>query len=1461
MPSRSTNPIAMAFNILEEYQKPVRGTLVASGCPGELQRKILSDLYATDEVYLSINRPYKRESGTFADFSARCNLHEQLKEMLPQFEKSNLYVHQVRAIESILDTYTTIISTGTGSGKTESFLIPIFDYCLKQRGIRGVKAVILYPINALAADQLQRIKKATGQQGITVGSFVGSTPQGERDRLINNPPDILITNYVMLDRLLTKERPRSMFERSTHTLRFLVVDEIHYYRGTKGANLCLLLRRLRTLCADKGQLVQIGASATLRQGGGYYSDNDQQQIETFARSLFGQEATQRFKFITPIYDDFHPEEGAVDPFPGTDQPPEDFSETQTHSEAIRKLADHLAGMPLPPYFPGRKQLDPLFQFAKRNLFLGQMREELQKKACTLDELTELFRRVYCDNHHREPRQPKQMVYAYLRLVNYLNFRHSSGAPSVPEALLDYRLHLILSNLEGKLTRCLRCGRYHDGQRKHCVSCNGLLFSVSKRQPDLCLARCNSYKLWPRLHRQDSDTRHTYTVLVQPLIEPPSSEAAQRFAIEPDLEAEEDDESYLLRTLRDDSEGVTILGLAEDDWLHELELEPRRLYWQNVQRVVDAVIIKPDTKIDAKMLAFIDNREKASGIRFRLRDEIAERTLTIWAAAQWAASGPLPLLTAYRRLAGQAQQYLHTIEETDDLLGEILREMPFWFARMLTRPDEYDSWQIRLDEGREKSLSAEERLLLREVFFPHGAIDRSAFNLTTGSEKLKHFYLEKYRVSTEYGLGLASVKEIGYDVTSLGEQGQIYRHVIEQLGAAHIEDLLLSLRNQGILVCKQSVGGMPFYQLNPAHLTLACSSQQALAAASDLPLAHIECHTADHTSKERADYEQRFSQGKIHALICTPTLEMGVDIGGLSCAAMIGFPPSPANYAQRAGRAGRNSMLRSATIIVLSSSGSSYDAYYAADPRKMIDGTISPPQFSLANTKLLAAHIYAYLLAGQQLGLLKSREKFSYRVERFIANDELELRSELGDEYEEMADFLREDMHRSAGQISDHEQGYRRGLFPDYGFRKDGVPLLDPAQLVFEKEDSEARILTRREPEEAVRKLVPGRIVYCGGRPVRVKQNQPRGDAYDDKAMDPEGQKFRAFRHFIAEERDEQYVYARRDLDALYLVRRELLVREPVAELQTQGPGYCRVHLIRKGTLYFINEGMLSFRESETGFPIAVPFHDQDGDYRVGATLTRDGLLLSLAEQILPPDTRANILAILLRSIPDYFNLDDGELRVASNVELFSPDTRVSASSQKYIFLYGHDESGLIPFERIFEHLSEFLKRHLQVLESCSCDDNGCYHCLLSFNSQYLTGTLSRQQAASFLRAYLEMSLLHPYITLNTPTPAQMDLLLKVNWRGRGEVQAENRLTGTTKMYVSEKGVQDQNTAIYETIHNALLGEATTGTRSVRILCNPSYIHDQLQGKAKVTKGQEAFFQVMLTLRTWENWTSIAERGK
>src|SRR5690606_16980579 len=133
----------------------------------------------------------------------------------------------------------------TGSGKTETFLIPILDHCLKHPGA-GVKAIIIYPMNALANDQVRRIKEIAGELGITHGLFTGATPDEERDAMRLEPPDILITNYVMLDWMLTRAKDQPIWERSRETLRYVVLDEIHTYRGNKATHLKYLLARLRS---------------------------------------------------------------------------------------------------------------------------------------------------------------------------------------------------------------------------------------------------------------------------------------------------------------------------------------------------------------------------------------------------------------------------------------------------------------------------------------------------------------------------------------------------------------------------------------------------------------------------------------------------------------------------------------------------------------------------------------------------------------------------------------------------------------------------------------------------------------------------------------------------------------------------------------------------------------------------------------------------------------------------------------------------------------------------------------------------------------------------------------------------------------------------------------------------------------------------------------------------------------
>ena len=144
----------------------------------------------------------------------------------------------------------TLVITGTGSGKTESFLYPVLDHAARARaeGQRGTKALLLYPMNALANDQADRLAKLLTSEpalaGVTAGIYTGESTGSvrkvtrdslvtDRDQMRADPPDILLTNYKMLDQLLLREEDREIWKRSATSLQYLVLDEFHTYDGAQ----------------------------------------------------------------------------------------------------------------------------------------------------------------------------------------------------------------------------------------------------------------------------------------------------------------------------------------------------------------------------------------------------------------------------------------------------------------------------------------------------------------------------------------------------------------------------------------------------------------------------------------------------------------------------------------------------------------------------------------------------------------------------------------------------------------------------------------------------------------------------------------------------------------------------------------------------------------------------------------------------------------------------------------------------------------------------------------------------------------------------------------------------------------------------------------------------------------------------------------------------------------------------
>lgn len=208
------------------------------------------------------------------------------------------YKHQVDAFRASAGRgKSVVLATGTASGKTESMALPILDGILKDRergATGGTKALFVFPLNALATDQRERLDRLASRIGVTVGTMNGLTPSTEKKRLRRDPPDVLITNFTMLEYMLLRPADRGFLGSS---LRYLALDEAHVYRGALGRDMGLLLHRLRLHLsqadADANQLRAFLASATL--GG---SDDE---VTRFASELTGIQPSE-FEVIWPTLD-------------------------------------------------------------------------------------------------------------------------------------------------------------------------------------------------------------------------------------------------------------------------------------------------------------------------------------------------------------------------------------------------------------------------------------------------------------------------------------------------------------------------------------------------------------------------------------------------------------------------------------------------------------------------------------------------------------------------------------------------------------------------------------------------------------------------------------------------------------------------------------------------------------------------------------------------------------------------------------------------------------------------------------------------------------------------------------------------------------------------------------------------------------------------------------------------------
>ncbi|MFM8422019.1 MAG: DEAD/DEAH box helicase, partial [Verrucomicrobiota bacterium] len=247
------------------------------------------------EPLIQVNPNYKRAQ-TVEQLVAEGLLHPRCADIFRNGQGASLqlFQHQQESLVKSRDGQGYVVTTGTGSGKSLSFFIPIFDRILREKDIDPrprTRAIVIYPMNALANSQLEEVGKfldrfGEGHSPIRVARYTGQEKTHERVAIAENPPDILLTNFMMLELILTRyeEVDRRVVEHC-EGLPFLVLDELHTYRGRQGADVALLVRRLRERFQAR-DMVCIGTSATMSSAGS--ADDRKAVVAGVASTLFGQ---------------------------------------------------------------------------------------------------------------------------------------------------------------------------------------------------------------------------------------------------------------------------------------------------------------------------------------------------------------------------------------------------------------------------------------------------------------------------------------------------------------------------------------------------------------------------------------------------------------------------------------------------------------------------------------------------------------------------------------------------------------------------------------------------------------------------------------------------------------------------------------------------------------------------------------------------------------------------------------------------------------------------------------------------------------------------------------------------------------------------------------------------------------------------------------------------------------------
>ena len=477
------HPIRALDHVLDEYRDYLRTEFRAKdpALRNALERELEAPGFLAQEPFYQAHRPFKT-GAHWRDLPIDARLAGVLED---RSKSPSAYLHQSEAIRELLSPTprSVVVTTGTGSGKSEAFLLPVIQNAFED-SVRfkkaGLTAILIYPMNALANDQKLRIDEylaGAGMEGaVRVEQYDRSTTQAKRQEMRANPPHILLTNYMMLEYLLVRPADREGIF-ANHRCRFLVLDEVHTYRGILGSNIALLTRRLKvhleratqnwgTSVGDQErshrfpQLVPVGTSATIKSVNEEGLTREQvisirdQSVQEFFGTLTGVEKSSIRVFGEELQDIAIPAEAT---YPAAPVVLDTELLNLSDVEEVRKALCQLAGS------ASSANVETAAQCCR---LLWDLNHWLIRRPMSVSQIVQQLRDEVPARANQEPAQVQKEVEAALVI--------GAALPDGTPGALRLRAHRFLRG-GWKFHRCVNpdCGKLHPMGEEKCGACNHL----------------------------------------------------------------------------------------------------------------------------------------------------------------------------------------------------------------------------------------------------------------------------------------------------------------------------------------------------------------------------------------------------------------------------------------------------------------------------------------------------------------------------------------------------------------------------------------------------------------------------------------------------------------------------------------------------------------------------------------------------------------------------------------------------------------------------------------------------------------------------------------------------------------------------------------------------------------------------------------------------------------------------